>query len=504
VFVFDIKHKSIQMKLKLFAIFCVTSILSSCDKSFLDVNTNPNSVTDVPAKILLPNTTVSMAFANSNELGKAAALLMQYNANTNSASVAGAYDVWNIGNFDSQWSFEIYNGTLNNLGIIIQKTNAISPAYAGIAKLELAYTASMATDLWGDVPYSQAAQGLDEKGNLKFPQPRFDAQMDIYLGNSSKGITSLFNLVRQGLADIAAPSQQKPGADDMVYGGDLTKWTRFGHSLLLKFALQVSNKAPDTTIAVINSVINGKPYIDDLNGTLDFKVPFSTANPNAYYLQDIGGSIPNTQMLSNRFLALERSLNDSIRLSKFYTKPAASFIGADNGSPFTPPAQATRSMYGTYVLGPSLRGEAPIRLITAFRNYFILAEAALRFGISGDPNNYYQMGIKGSMISAGMSTADINAYFAANPSIVNLSGTTDEKLKQIITQKYIASVGNAIESYNDYRRTGYPVLATPLTTSGDDPNTLPRRYPYTTLEGTSNPNQPNPRPKTNLKVWWAL
>ncbi len=485
------------LSLTLFVVACI-----SCNKSFLDVNKSPNTVTDVPAKTLLPNTTVSMAFANSNELGKAAGLLMQYNAGI--AGISYAYDVWNINGFESQWANEIYDGALNNLAIIIKKTQMQSPAYAGIAKLEFAYTVSMATDLWGDVPYSQAVQSLDENGVLKFPQPRFDTQVDIYLGNDAKGIKNLFNMVREGLADIASASILKPGSDDMAYGGDLSKWTRFGNSLLLKFALQVSNKAPDTTKAVISAVLAGKPFIDDINGTMDFKVPFSAANPNAYYLQDIGGSIPGTQMLSNRFLALERSLNDSLRLSKFYTKPAATFIGYDNGSPFVAPTQNTRSFYNTYVLGATRSGEAPIRLVTAFRSYFILAEAALRFGVTGDPNAYYQKGIKASMISVGMSSAEIDAYFTANPSIVTLSGTTNEKLQQIITQKYIASVGNAIESYNDYRRTGYPVLTPPLTTAGDDPNTLPQRYPYTTQEGTSNPNQPNPRPKTNVKVWWAL
>ena len=128
----------------------------------------------------------------------------------------------------------------------------------------------------------------------------------------------------------------------------------------------------------------------------------------------------------------------------------------------------------------------------------------MRFGTTGDANTYYQNGIKASMKSVGMTDAEITTYFTANPTVVALSGTTDNKLSQIITQKYIASVGNAIESYNDYRRTGYPVLTQPLTTAGDDPTTLPTRYSYPTSEGASNPNQPNPRPKTNVKVWWAL
>jgi hypothetical protein len=492
------------MKIRNILGLSVLILFASCTKSFLDVNNDPNSVTDVPAKTLLPNTIVSMAFANSNELGRAAGLLMQYNANSNSVSVAGAYDTWIISGFESQWDNEIYGGTLNNLNIIINKTQEQSPAYAGVAKLQFAYTVAMATDLFGDVPYSQAVPGFDNAGLIKYPQPLFDAQMDIYLGNSTKGVKSLFNLVREGLADISKPSIQKPANDDLVYGGDLSKWTRFGNSLLLKFALQVSNKAPDTTKNVINDVLAGKPYIDDISGALDFKVPFTVANPNSYYLQDFGGSIPNTQMLSSRFLALERSLNDSLRLSKFYSKPAATFVGAENGSPFTPPPLATRSTYGTYVLGPTLSGEAPVRLITAFRNNFILAEAALRFGTTGSANTYFQNGIKGSMKSAGLSDADITAYFAANPAVVTLSGTPANQLMQIITQKYIASVGNAIESYNDYRRTGLPVLPQPLTTAGDDPNNFPQRYAYPVTEGSSNPNQPNPRPKTSTKVWWAL
>jgi hypothetical protein len=492
--------------INIFILFASTLIVGSCTKDFLDVNKNPNQPTDVPLKTLLPNTTIGMGFSNGNEIGKAAALLMQYTAGI--SNNAAAYDSWNIGSMDNQWTNELYTNVISNLGIVIQKAQGRSLAYSGIAKLEQAYTFAMITDIWGDVPYSQAGKGLDENGNPKFPQPRFDAQQDIYLGNSALGIQSLFNLVREGLNDIAANGPSRPGvdpgSDDLVYGGDLSKWTRFGNSLLMKFALQVSNKAPDTTRNVINDIINNnKPYINAIDGSLDFNVPFTTANPNPYYLQDIGGSIPNTQMLSTRFLALERNLNDSLRLSKYFIKPGATFVGYDNGSPFAAPVN-NRSYYGVYVLGATRRGEAPIRLITAFRNYFILAEAALRFGVTGDPNTYYQNGIRAAMKAVGLTDAEITAYFTANPSIVTLSGTDAQKLQQIITQKYIASVGNAYESYNDYRRIYLPVLPAPIITGGDDPNTFPWRFPYTISEGAANPNQPNPRPKTNVKIWWQL
>ncbi len=87
---------------------------------------------------------------------------------------------------------------------------------------------------------------------------------------------------------------------------------------------------------------------------------------------------------------------------------------------------------------------------------------------------------------------------------MSLSGTTAQKKAQIVTRKYIAWVGNAIESYNDWRRTGLPVLTLPLNTTGDNPTVIPQRLPYTPQELTRNPNAPTPRPLTDVKVWWAL
>jgi hypothetical protein len=143
-------------------------------------------------------------------------------------------------------------------------------------------------------------------------------------------------------------------------------------------------------------------------------------------------------------------------------------------------------------------------LLTNFQVQFILAEAALVLGTPGDPNAYYQAGIRASMLKAGMTVAEIDNYFATNPTVVTLGGTNEEKRQQILLQKYIAWVGNAIEAYNDWRRTGYPVLPLPQNPVGDNPNVTPKRLPYTPNELTRNPNAPNPRPKTDVKVWWAL
>ena len=505
---------------KIAYLFLLLISFASC-KKFLDVNTTPNNPTAVPPATLLPTTTIGLAFANSNDLNRATSALVQHIAGV--ANQTAGYDVYNLdGSFDNQWNGEIYGVTLSDLQILIDQYATTSPAYSGIAKLEMAYVFSLATDLWGDVPYSQAAQGL------KYPAPRFDKQEDIYQGNAALGITSLFDLVKSGLADLAKTSNVLlPGSDDIVYKGDLTKWTRMGNTLLLKFALQVSNRNPALAISTIQSIITGNNFIN--SNTLDFEVPFgaSVGNQNSIFTFN-NVNRTGDQMLSARLLTLSRSLNDTIRLSKFFTKTRTSaanpfsFVAFDNGATSAVPALAIRSKYNAYLTGAigggdsaagnvnvgvpppgSTGGAAPIRILTNFQVQFILAEAALVLGTTGVANTYYQAGITASMQKVGMTPAEITNYFATNPTVVTLSGTIEQQRQQIITQKYIAWIGNGIEAFNDFRRTGYPPLTLVNNPLGDNPNVIPTRLTYTITELSSNPNAPNPRPKTDVKLWFA-
>jgi hypothetical protein len=477
-------------KLSIIFLFILVAF-TSCRK-FLEVNTTPNNATAVPPTVLLPTTTYALAFANSNDLNRATSALVQHIAGV--ANQTAAYDVYVLdGAFDNQWNFEIYNGAINNLRIIIRDHQSNNPAYAGVAKLQLAYIFSIATDLWGDVPYSQAGFGL------LFESPRFDSQEDIYMGNNTLGIQSLFDLVKEGLADLDKPSILKPGTDDRVYGGNLGNWKRMGNTLLLKFANTISAKNPAFAKTQIDAVITGNNYINAT--TVDFEVPYTTSvgNQNAIYTFN-NLNRTGDQMLSSRLLALSRSLNDTIRLSKFFTKPGGQFTSFNNGATTVAPVLATRSKYNVYLTGTT--GEAPIRLLTHFQVQFILAESALILGTAGDPNTYYQAGIRANMLKVGMTTAEVDNYFLTNPTVVTLTGTTAQKHQQIITQKYIAWIGNGIEAFNDYRRTGFPPLALVLNPSGDNPNVIPQRLPYTPAELARNPNAPKPRPRTDVKVWW--
>ena len=473
--------------------------MGACSK-FMDVNQTPNNPLSVPPSVLLPAAEVGSAFANSNELNRFSSVIVQQLAGAGNGPAT--YDVYqtNGGDFGNQWRTEIYGGALVNYQKIIQIADVTnSKAYTGIAKIMKAYTFALATDVWGDIPYSQALQG---EGNL---QPRLDKQEDIYKGNTALGIQSLFDLVREGVKDLdvaIAPTYTgiKPVTDDLIYGGDLTKWKRAGNTLLLKLAMQISNKEPQLATSIINEVLTGNLYIN--SNSLDLNQPFGGAvgSQSPIYTWTYVSLFKDDLILSTRYLNLLKSLNDP-RLPIFFTKPAADYVTVDNGfRGILPLPTSTWSRYNASVTGAN--GVGPVRMVTNFQRAFILAEAALRLGTPGDPQVLYTEGITASMTLAGLTPTQITAYLTANPTVVTLTGTTEQKIAQIITQKYIAFTGNSLEIWNDLRRTGYPTLLPPQNAAGID-GTRPVRAVYINEELQRNPNFPQTPPQSNVPVWWA-
>ena len=158
-----------------------------------------------------------------------------------------------------------------------------------------------------------------------------------------------------------------------------------GQYAFVEVCHQLSNVNPTLAKSTIQSVLTGNNYINANN--LDFEVPFgsSVGNQNPLYTFN-NVNRTGDQMLSLRLLNLAKSLNDTVRLAKFFTKPSGVFSGFDNGSTAVAPALTARSKYNAYLVGVS--GEAAIRLLTNFQVNFILAEAALVLGTPGDPNAY--------------------------------------------------------------------------------------------------------------------
>lgn len=482
---------------------------SSCDKDkFLGNNLDPNNPQVVPPGVILTSLEAHTAFVTTNTVGRVTELFMQHYAGA--ANQPLNQDTYAIrGEFDNEWQFDLYAGTLADAQNIIDNSDKNGPAYTGIAKLLKAYNFAFVTDLWGDVPYSQALKGS------AILQPRFDKQEDIYKGNTSLGIQSLFDLVRDGLVDLDKPAGTTipTATDDLIYRGDLNKWKKFGNTLLLKFAMQISKKEPVLAKAVIQEVLakGVASYISD--NADDFQLAFGTTvgNQNPFYSYNVTNR-PTDQIASKRFIDSLNLRNDP-RLPRFYTNSPANaaavttafglFTGFNNAGNGGIPAVTNRSVYNTYTNGTS--GEAPVRMLTNFQTKFLLAEAAVLLSTGEPAQTRFTEGIRASMTKAGVDAATITSYLAAaaNQRYVTLAGTPTQMRNQIVTQKWISLLGNGYEAWNDYRRTGFPRLA-PVDNPSSDSPTIPQRFFYTLTEISSNANNiPNPRPNITAPVWWA-
>jgi hypothetical protein len=135
-------------------------------------------------------------------------------------------------------------------------------------------------------------------------------------------------------------------------------------------------------------------------------------------------------------------------------------------------------------------------MLTFAEYNFIRAEAALRFTSPGIAQTFFQAGIRASMESAGVATADISAYLVANGS---LTGTTAQQLEQIINEKYIANYGVVLEPWTDFRRTGYPALTLPANAVI---SFFPRSLFYPQSEIDLNPENATQKAGMNVKVFW--
>jgi len=466
--------------------------------SFLDVNDTENNPLTVPASTLLPSGLMGSAFANSNELNRFASTIMS--VTTGAGGSPSSYDRYIIdgSDFGNQWSYEIYGGALINYQKLIEEAESKNgPAYVGIGKIMKALTFAMTTDVWGNIPYSEALKG--DQGNGR---PILDSQQNIYLGNSGLGIQSLFDLVKEGLDDLEKDSPLKPANDDVVYKGDISKWKRAGNSLLLKLAIQISVVEPGKATAVINELLAGRSYIVDNSQNLAINFGAQIGSQAPIWTWSYNSLFQNELLISTRFVDLLQRTNDP-RLPFFVTKPTGNYVTIDNGFSGVFPPFANRSKFNDYVTGAN--GEGPTRLLTYAQTCFNLAEAVVRLGVVGDSQALYAEGIRASMLDARVSASGIDAFFVNNDATVQLSGSNEHKISQIITQKYISLFGNGLEQWNDWRRTGYPALTEHQNAGGID-GKRPRRAVYLSSEIQRNPNFPQGQdvPISNVKVWWDV
>jgi hypothetical protein len=350
------------------------------------------------------------------------------------------------------------------------------------------------TDLYGDVPYSQA--GLGYYSNIY--SPVFDKQQDIY--------TDLLKEVSQATDSLDVNLDYPTG--DVFYsslGGaaQITEWKAFGNSLLLRMAMRLTKVDPTTAQTYVTKVQGLTMASNDDNAIVEHSLGQVTQNKDSW---EIIGQDSTDLKLSRTYIdSLKKNGDPRLPYMSeiFVTEDttSASQLGLPGGYVFggsNPAIDITLdSLYPGPVLGMQgysrfndniLSLTASSMVLSYAESEFLLADAAKRWGIvtSGTAEDHYNNGVHAAitqltaLYGVGPSDGDATTYLNAHPYNDAIG------LSQINTQFWLCTIMNEYEAWCNWRRTGYPAL-TPTNYPGNvTGGTIPRRLEYPTSEKITN------------------
>ena len=436
-------------------------VLTGC-KKFDEFNENPNAPEEVNPQFLLSNV---LAEASDNQAywgWHAGNLLSQHASNLEFLPV----DRYDLGNNEGLWN-ETYR-LLNDMQDITNSAEG-NEAYTAICQILTAHQISLLTDLWTNVPFSEALQG-QSNGNFT---PVFDDQESIYTNTDG-----ILDLLRQAVTTLSATEATVNG--DILYNGDLNQWVKFGNALRVRYLIRISEKT-DVSAELQSIVSEGQVFMSNADNAV---VPYLISSPNQWVIfNEREGRYVDVRM-SKTAEDILTPLNDP-RMAIYY-KPT---VNSDPGAPeyLGIPNGLSRESQNAYDLGDvSLMGsflrDQPDGLEATFMTYaelqFCLAEAAHKGLIAGSATAYYEAGIQASFDYYN-AEAPIDYFSDLN---VVLDGSAD--MERIMTQKWIASFMCGYEAWFDIRRTGFPNMTiSPDNLNGD---IYPVRYRYPSTEQAVN------------------
>ncbi len=451
------------MKSNLIILVFAFLFFSSCKKNLSEVNLNPNAPEKADPQFLLGNVLYQSAKNNAEQGWKNGNLLAQHTSNI---------EFFPIDRYDVGTNTELWNATyrmLNDLYAIENAENT-NQAYKGVALILRSTLGSLLTDLWGDVPYSQAIKGASN-GNFA---PVYDKQEDIYTGQN--GI--LANLDK-AITLLGSTTDVING--DILYKGDLTKWIRLANALKVRYLLRIS-KRQNVTVQ-LQAILTQNNLLR--NNADNAVIPFLSSAPNQWFLiNEREGRYADVRMSKTS----ENILNplDDVRTAVFF-KP--SVLSVSSGTPrykglpngLSKASQNAYNFNDISAIGRLFRDE-PIGVNAPVMTYaelqFLLAEAAQKKLIPGSAAMYYEEGIKASHSYFGVV---VGVNYLLSPGVA-LNGNDD--LKKIMTQKWISNFLNGYEAWIDVRRTGFPQL--PIPQDNLNANKFPVRFRYPATEQAAN------------------
>jgi hypothetical protein len=491
---------------KVFLVLALIFTIGSCTKDFEEMNTSPNSPTNVPAVNIFTHVITESV---TEELGD----WIQH-------TYVGCWcQQWCKVQYIDEDRYQTrdmtgemessYRYALLDLQIIIDQTTEdieaekqveSNTALLAAAKIMRVWVFSYLTDLFGDVPYSEALQGLYADGIIT---AKYDTQESIY--------TDFFNELEEANT-LLSSGVINFGSGDLIFGGDPAKWRKFGNSLKLRLLNRCAGTpwsftydmvAPQTDVttsagaagysgadAAIGSILSdptGHPIMTSNadNAFIDYPgLPYRNPIYNTLYTR-------TDQGISQTIVEYLKARNDP-RLPIYaqvvpghITDPATfpeAYVGEQNGRWHTASDFEAISLLGTAI---AYDENAPIYILTYDEVEFIKAEYYMRTG--GVAQAAYEAGIAASMERWG-ATYNEPAYLAQSNVDWDQAATDGEKYQLICEQRWAGIFGQGVQAYNLVRRTGFPATVIEYELAGTvyPDMGLPVRIRYSLNEETYN------------------
>ena len=374
-------------------------------------------------------------------------------ANGRFVQQAGQYvfgETSNIGANGGDWLSVYDAGGLADIRQIKAATQAAGDStWLGITKIWEAFTVGTASDMWGDIPYSQVTTTAT---------PALDNRFAI--------LASIQTLLSEAVTELGSGHGPGPGSSDLVLGGDPVAWAKVAHTLKARYFMHTAESlgTPAYTSAITEALLG----ISDNTGASDFS-SFHTAatSERNMWAQFQTSSGFGTDLEAGKFLVDYMNSRTDPRLASYFCKNASNTYGGDDFNSPQPPS----SVSNFACLPPRFSATARIPYVSYAENELILAEA---YAATGDAAN---------------ALVHLNNELATVPLPAVPSGLTAAQLRDtVMMEKYVAMFQN-IESINDYRRTCIPAVT--VVTNQQGFTHVPGRLFYPQNERNVNPNIPD-------------
>lgn len=480
--IITMKHKILTILGSLILLLGVTS----CDK-WIDpeININPDAPINVPPDLILPSLQARTGYnvVGGNDMTRTISLWMQHTTGIARQSQSeGAYTL-REGDVNNLWG-DVYADALMDAKQILLQTaieGQESYHFTGVVQILQAVILGYATDVWNDIPWTEALQGGE---NIS---PAFDSQEQIY--------ATIQDLLDQGIANLNQDDSFLPLSGDIIFGNDNQRWIEAAWALKARYALHLAKRSGNSAYTDALSYSDNGFKTND--GNMKYHYSSSSdnnANPLYLFNQD------RTDIRMCKTLVDSLLNHQDPRLTMF-CEPTTGDIeyngevipeGSYWGSPVDEQFDAAS------MPGPGIASSGtPTPIITAAEVHFMRAECQVQLGQYDAARTSYKAALTASLEEFGVFN---QVWFDAYSSAIDMiPDNKDIMMNAVMTEKWISLCYNT-EAFNDWRRTGYPMLQPNPLGARDE---VPRRFPYATDPVTYNPNTPvlgnNPLWE---RVWW--